>query len=72
MRIASIISSHRNDFTAKMECEHCGHHQVLKYGYHDAHYHEKVIPTITCEMCKKDRSGEIPEIDNPNGFTPVP
>lgn len=57
MKIHRIISEHRNDFTAIMVCEHCGHEQLNNSGYHDNYYHTKVIPAMSCNKCGKDRSG---------------
>jgi hypothetical protein len=59
MRIKEILSSHRSDFTAMMECEHCESTQKLTTGYNDAYYHDRVIPSMTCNACKKNRAGEI-------------
>ena len=53
MKIKTIISQHRRDFTAVMVCEHCESTQKLDNGYDDAYYHAKVIPTIKCEKCDK-------------------
>ena len=72
MYITKILNSRGNDFSAQLECEHCRHQQELKYGYHDAHYHDKVIPAITCMHCKKNRAGDTPEIENPYGTVHVP
>ena len=59
MKIKEITWQHRFDFYAILECEHCQHEQNLKTGYNDVYYHTKVLPSITCEECKKDRSGNI-------------
>lgn len=58
MKIQKFLSQHRNDFTATTECEHCGATETLTTGYHDAYYHEHVIPGMHCRACGKDRSGE--------------
>lgn len=58
MFIEKILSQHRNDFTATLKCEHCESTQKLGSGYHDAYYHEKVIPAIACHACGKRRDGE--------------
>ena len=58
MFIEKILSQHRNDFTATLKCEHCESTQKLTTGYHDAFYHEKVIPAIACHACGKKRDGE--------------
>lgn len=59
MKIKTIKSQHRNDYTADMECEHCGHVQVDRYGYMDANYMENVIPHMHCQSCGKRRDGEV-------------
>lgn len=58
MKIKRVTWSHRYDFSADMECEHCGHVEKLTTGYDDANYHENVIPKMVFPACKKDRSGE--------------
>lgn len=55
MRIKEIISQHRRDFTAIYECEHCGETRKAG-GYDDAHFHERVIPTMECKSCGKKAS----------------
>ena len=59
MKIKAILSSHRNDYTADMECEHCGHVQRDNWGYNDANYHENVIPHMHCGACGKRRDGAL-------------
>lgn len=71
MFIKQIISSHRYDFSAVMECEHCGHQQVITTGYDDANYHNNVIPKMTCAKCMKDRAGCIPAEPNEVGNGPM-
>ena len=51
MKIKTILSQNRRDFTATLECESCKHEQKLTSGYDDAHYHKNVIPTIECARC---------------------
>jgi transcription elongation factor Elf1 len=70
LKIKNIKSEHRNDFTADIECEHCGHTQHLSCGYHDNYYHTKVIPAITCKACGKNRAGDI-AVQNPEGVLSV-
>lgn len=53
MKIKEILSQIRRDFTAVMECEHCGATQLNKYGYDDDYYHQKVIPAMKCNACGK-------------------
>jgi hypothetical protein len=64
MKIKQILSSHRNDFTALMECEHCGHTGKLGSGYNDDHYHQRVIPAMQCAECGKNRTGEVGHTDD--------
>ena len=56
MKIKKILSQHRRDFSATMECEHCGHEELNKYGYDDSFYHSKVIPEMVCGNCNKKSS----------------
>lgn len=51
MKIKSITSQHRRDFTAVMECEHCGGEEINRNGYDDSFYHQKVIPAMECKAC---------------------
>ena len=51
MKIKEILSQHRRDFSATLECEHCGKTQKLTSGYDDANYHKNVIPSIQCASC---------------------
>lgn len=51
MKIKTILSQHRRDFTAKMFCEFCEHEEVLNGGYDDRNYHDNVIPTMKCTSC---------------------
>ena len=59
MKIKEILSEHGNDFTAMMECEHCGTEKKNPYGYHDNNYHARVIPSMHCPSCDKNRAGEL-------------
>ncbi|WP_247926841.1 hypothetical protein [Streptococcus intermedius] len=52
MRIKTIISQHRRDFTADYECEHCNH-VVRMSGYDDDNFHRNVIPKMVCKKCGK-------------------
>lgn len=51
MKIKTINSQHRRDFTATLECEHCGNEQELRSGYDDDNYHQNVIPALKCNKC---------------------
>lgn len=51
MKIKKIISQHRRDFTALMECEHCGQESVLDNGYDDRYFHDTIIPKLVCGKC---------------------
>lgn len=59
MKIKEITFEMHNDFSAVMECEHCQGTQKLSSGYHDNFYHTKVIPAMNCQLCGKNRAGEI-------------
>lgn len=72
MFIKEFLSQHRNDFTAMMECQHCGSAHKLTSGYDDDNYHLNVIPAMTCKACGRNRDGEVPEVKNDNGFLHVP
>jgi hypothetical protein len=63
MKIAKILSEHGNDFSAEMECEHCGHKMTLTNGYHDSYYHTRIIPGMYCRACRKNRAGELEHTD---------
>jgi len=69
MKIKKITWQRRYDFNAILECEHCSNEQELKTGYNDAYYHAKVLPSITCSKCKKNREGDVG--DNDHGSNPV-
>jgi hypothetical protein len=56
MRIFTIKSQNRRDFTAILECEGCGEKQELRSGYDDRNYHDNVIPAIKCKTCGKTRN----------------
>jgi hypothetical protein len=57
VKIKDITFEMYNDFHAVMQCEHCGHEQENKAGYHDNFYHTQVIPAMKCKSCGKDRRG---------------
>ena len=50
MKIKTIVSQHRRDFSAIYECEHCGYEKKAS-GYDDAYFHSKVIPKMVCDKC---------------------
>lgn len=50
MKIKTIESQHRRDFTAIYECEHCAHEE-RGGGYDDAYFHRTVIPEMKCKAC---------------------
>ena len=52
MKIKTITSQHRRDFTAVYECEHCGATETAG-GYDDAFFHGEVIPAMACKACNK-------------------
>jgi len=51
MKIDKITFEMGRDFYAVMRCEHCDSTQENKAGYHDAYYHNEVIPSMVCETC---------------------
>jgi transcription elongation factor Elf1 len=55
VKIKSIESQSRRDFTAIYECDHCGHLEKA-YGYDDAFFHGTVIPAMKCKECGKSAS----------------
>ena len=59
MFIVEYTWQHRYDFTAIIECPHCGHQQKLDHGYDDHNYHYNVLPRIGCEHCGKSADGTI-------------
>lgn len=63
MFIRKVLSQFRNDFTAEMECEHCGGTQKLTTGYDDDYYHDHVIPAMKCAQCGKTRHDLMPKFD---------
>jgi hypothetical protein len=72
MKIQKYTHQHGNDFSAIMECEHCGHTGENKYGYHDGFYHDRVIPQIFCASCGKNREGSTVKTDDAvNGETRI-
>lgn len=59
MKNIEILRQHRNDYTALMQCEHCGTTRKNGSGYDDANYENNVIPAMHCHVCKKNRAGEL-------------
>lgn len=55
MKIKTITSQDRRDFTAVYVCEHCGAEKT-DYGYDDANFHKNVIPSMKCAACGKSAS----------------
>lgn len=53
MKIVRKISQSRRDFRAVYGCGHCGN-EVTSYGYDDANFHNNVIPSMVCPICKKN------------------
>lgn len=68
MKLVKILSEYGRDFVGEMECEHCGHKAKVTNGYHDGHYHGRVIPAMRCKACGKDRAGNLEHTDT--GVTP--
>ena len=62
MKIKQLISQHRRDFNALMECEYCGHEEMDNSGYDDRYYHDNVIPNQKCNKCGEStisKGGEV-------------
>lgn len=73
MKIKKLISQHRRDFTALMECEYCGHQEMDNSGYDDRNYHDNVIPQMQCSKCGKSTVSEGGNVEHtptkyPEGF----
>lgn len=58
MFVKLITNQIRNDFWYTGECEHCGHEQKRMSGYDDENYYERVIPSIHCPQCGRNRAGD--------------
>ncbi|HNG13998.1 MAG TPA: hypothetical protein PL173_13010 [Saprospiraceae bacterium] len=69
MKIKTILSQHRRDFTAIYECEHCGNTNQGS-GYDDSYFHKKVIPEMTCDKCGKKADANYRPLATkyPDGF----
>lgn len=52
MKIKSIESQNRRDFTAIYVCEHCAAEKRAR-GYDDDYFHRNVIPSMKCDGCGK-------------------
>jgi ribosomal protein L37AE/L43A len=52
MKIKTIESQSRRDFSAIYECEHCGLTNRGS-GYDDDNFHRNVIPKMKCSACGK-------------------
>ena len=64
MKITSIISQHRRDFRANMECEFCQTKFFLDNGYDDANYYNNVIPNQKCKSCGESTNSKGGEADS--------
>jgi hypothetical protein len=54
-----------------LECEHCKNQRKLTSGYHDDHYHDNVIPAMCCQVCGKNRAGDVTGRKD-NAHVPMP
>lgn len=68
-----MLSQHRRDFSATMECEFCKNTVENNSGYDDEYYHNNVIPNMKCKQCGEStisKGGEIkPQATKyPEGF----
>lgn len=73
MKIKSITSQHRRDYTAIMKCEFCNKEDLDNSGYDDRYYHDNVIPNMKCNSCGKSTISEKGDIEKtptkyPEGF----
>ena len=57
MRILSIASQNRHEFTATYVCQHCGAEKTGR-GYDNGYFYKKVIPTMVCDRCGKAGSSD--------------
>lgn len=71
MKIKEVTRLFRNDFSAIMICEHCGHEGELTTGYDDGFYHIYVIPSMICGGCGVNRDGTTDCRDGVNGATKI-
>jgi C4-type Zn-finger protein len=60
MRIKQMLTQHRRDFTATLECD-CGHEGLLEEGYDDDYYHQVVIPSFICPKCGEKEKDPKPQ-----------
>ena len=51
MKIKKILTQNRRDFTAIMECDHCGATVENLRGYDGTYYHKIVIPAMVRGKC---------------------
>ena len=51
MKIIKIISQHRRDFYADMQCENCNNIEKDVSCYDDSYFHKNVIPDMKCKKC---------------------
>jgi hypothetical protein len=58
VKIKAYTFQLRRDFSAVLECEHCGAEQDLHGGYNDEYYHNRVLPSIRCLSCGNTRGSE--------------
>jgi len=65
MQVHQVTWRHRNDYSAIMGCEHCGHQQHHGGLYADAYFAFCIIPNrYYCDKCDLNSLGEKrPESD---------
>jgi len=70
MKIETIVSQHRRDFTAVYKCEHCGYTHTAN-GYDDSNFHVNVIPAMKCPQCDKTAASDYRPLTTkyPDGMT---
>lgn len=63
MKIKKITWQMGNDYSADMECEHCGRIGRDESGYMDNFYMTRVIPAMHCKGCGRNRAGNLEHTD---------
>lgn len=66
MKLIERINIGGNDFQGTYECEFCENQQNNPYGYNDYNYFKNVIPSMTCESCKKSSMSGVSSKEGQN------
>ena len=54
MKIETILTQYRRDFTAIYICEICGAKETNR-GYDDRNFHDNILPDMPCKACGRSR-----------------